>query len=152
MKGTFGIGKEESSESSSSSANDASAGQAGTENKQSAGGEDKTQGSGYAESAETIFSRVRSGVSSSFQKAREAKVLDMAKKGYNIVRDELNGSPSKRKRAQAASAAASQANVERSTRTDLTIVPVKQSRFSKKWEAFKEKVILFESLSFFELI
>ena len=149
MKGTFGIGKEESSESSSSSANDASAGQADNNNKQSAGGEDKTQGSGYAESAETIFSRVRSGVSSSFQKAREAKVLDMAKKGYNIVRDELNGSPSKRKRAQAASAAASQANVERSTRTDLTIVPVKQSRFSKKWEAFKEKVILFESFKFF---
>lgn len=140
VKGTFGIGKEESSESSSSSANDASAGQVDNENKQSAGGEDKTQGSGYAESAETIFSRVRSGVSSSFQKAREAKVLDMAKKGYNIVRDELNGSPSKRKRAQAASAAASQANVERSTRTDLTIVPVKQSRFSKKWEAFKEKM------------
>ncbi|GJV50281.1 mitochondrial import inner membrane translocase subunit TIM44-2 [Tanacetum coccineum] len=139
VKGTFGIGKEESSESSSSSANDASAGKADNENKQSAGGEAKTKESGYAESAETIFSKVRSGVSSSFQKARDAKVLDMAKKGYNIVRDELNGSPSKRKRAQAASAAASQANVERSTRTDLTIVPVKQSRFSKKWEAFKEK-------------
>nr|GEZ14754.1 mitochondrial import inner membrane translocase subunit TIM44-2 [Tanacetum cinerariifolium] len=125
VKGTFGIGKDESSESSSSSANDASAGKADNENKQSAGGEDKTKESGYAESAETIFSKVRSGVSSSFQKARDAKVLDMAKKGYNIVKDELNGSPSKRKRAQAASAAASQANVERSTRTDLTIVPVK---------------------------
>ncbi|GJY40166.1 mitochondrial import inner membrane translocase subunit TIM44-2 [Tanacetum coccineum] len=114
--------EEESLESSSSSANDASAGKVDDENKQSAGGEDKTKESGYAESAETIFSKVRSGVSSSFQKARDAKVLDMAKKGYNIVRDELNGSPSKRKRAQAASAAATQANVERSTRTDLTIM------------------------------
>lgn len=138
VKETLGMGKQESSESSSSSAKDG---------KQSADGEDKKQQSEYGETAETIFSKVRSGVSSSFQMAKDAKVLDFAKKGYNIVKDELNGSPNKRRRAQAASAAASQANVERSTRTDLTIVPVKQSRFSKKWEAFKAKVSILLSSS-----
>ncbi|CAH1450640.1 unnamed protein product [Lactuca virosa] len=136
VKETLGIGKQESTESSSSSANEAS-----KDDKQSAEEkEDKKQESGYGETAETIFSKVRSGVSSSFQKAKDAKVLDLAKKGYDIVKDELSGSPSKRKRAKAASAASSQANVERSTRTDIAVVPVKQSKFNKKWEAFKAKM------------
>lgn len=137
VKETLGIGKQESTESSSSSANESS----GTkDDKQSADKEDKKQESGHADSAETIFSKVRSGVSSSFQKAKDAKVLDLAKKGYDIVKDELSGSPSKRKRAKAASDASSQANVERSTRTDIAVVPVKQSKFNKKWEAFKAKM------------
>ncbi|KAI3752713.1 hypothetical protein L2E82_24749 [Cichorium intybus] len=137
VKETLGIGKQESTESSSSSANESS----GTkDDKQSADKEDKKQESGHADSAETIFSKVRSGVSSSFQKAKDAKVLDLAKKGYDIVKDELSGSPSKRKRAKAASEASSQANVERSTRTDIAVVPVKQSKFNKKWEAFKAKM------------
>ncbi|XP_071726762.1 mitochondrial import inner membrane translocase subunit TIM44-2-like [Rutidosis leptorrhynchoides] len=139
VKETLGLGKQESKESSSST-NDESSGKFGKDYKQSEGGEDKKQESGYAESAEAIFGKVRSGVSSSFQKAKDAKVIDLAKKGYDIVKDELSGSPSKRKRAQAAYAAASQANVEKSTRTDLTIVPVKQSRFSKKWETLKAKM------------
>ncbi|CAI9294250.1 unnamed protein product [Lactuca saligna] len=133
VKESLGIGKQESTESSSSSANEAS-----KDDEKSAGEKgDKKQESGYGETAETIFSKVRSGVSSSFQKAKDAKVLDLAKKGYDIVKDELNGSPSKRKRAKAAS---SQANVERSTRTDIAVVPVKQSKFNKKWEAFKAKM------------
>lgn len=147
VKETLGIGKQESSESSSSSANDASSGKDDKDHTQSADGEDKKQQSGYGDTAETIFSKFRSGVSSvfpkvssSFRTAKDAKVLDLAKKGYDIVKDELNGSSSKRKRAKAASAAASQANVERSTRTDIAVVPVKQSRFSKKWEAFKAKM------------
>ncbi|KAJ0521004.1 hypothetical protein HanIR_Chr10g0465821 [Helianthus annuus] len=140
VKETLGIGKQETSESASSSASGASAEKEGENDKQSASGEDTKQQSGYAESAGTIFSKVRSGVSYSYQKAQDAKVLDLAKKGYDIVKDELNGSSSKRKRAQAASTAASQANVERSDRTNITIVPVKQSPFSKTWEAFKAKM------------
>ncbi|KAJ9561388.1 hypothetical protein OSB04_006548 [Centaurea solstitialis] len=146
VKETLGIGKQESSESSSSSAKKASSGKDDKDHKQSADGEDKKQQSGDGDTAETIFSKFRSGVSSafpkvssSFQTAKDAKVLDLAKKGYDIVKDELNGSSSKRKRAKAASAA-SHANVERSTRTDVAIVAVKQSRFSKKWEAFKAKM------------
>ncbi|KAL8205838.1 hypothetical protein R6Q57_009389 [Mikania cordata] len=139
VKETFGIGKE-SSESSSSKPNDASAAKDGNNGEQLASGDDKKQQTSYDESAETIFSKVRSGVSYSFKKAKDAKVLDLAKRGYEIVKEELNGSPSKRKRAKATSTAASQANVERSTRTDITIVPVKQSAFSKKWEAFKMKM------------
>lgn len=140
VKESLGIGKQESTESSSSSANEASE----DDKKSAEEKEDKKQESGYGETAETIFSKVRSGVSSSFQKAKDAKVLDLAKKGYDIVKDELSGSPSKRKRAKAASAASSQANVERSTRTDIAVVPVKQSKFNKKWEAFKAKVSLFD--------
>ncbi|KAL7593340.1 hypothetical protein Lser_V15G34126 [Lactuca serriola] len=136
VKESLGIGKQESTESSSSSANEASE----DDKKSAEEKEDKKQESGYGETAETIFSKVRSGVSSSFQKAKDAKVLDLAKKGYDIVKDELSGSPSKRKRAKAASAASSQANVERSTRTDIAVVPVKQSKFNKKWEAFKAKM------------
>ncbi|KAI3786692.1 hypothetical protein L1987_40580 [Smallanthus sonchifolius] len=137
VKESLGIGKQES-ESSSSSPNDASAAKDGMNDKQSGGGNDKKHQSGYADSAETIFSKVWSGVSSSFQKAKDAKVLDLAKKGIDIMKDELSGSPSKR-RAKAASSAASQANVERSTRTDIVVVHVKQSPFNK-WEAFKAKM------------
>ncbi|KAK9070666.1 hypothetical protein SSX86_011068 [Deinandra increscens subsp. villosa] len=140
VKETLGIGKQESSKSSSSSANDDSASKDDNNDKQSEGGNDKNHQSGYADSAETIFSKVRSGVSSSFQKAKDAKVLDLAKKGYDIVKDELSGTQSKRRRAKAASSTASQTNVERSTATDIVVVPVKQSRFSKKWETFKAKM------------
>nr|XP_043620696.1 mitochondrial import inner membrane translocase subunit TIM44-2-like [Erigeron canadensis] len=140
MKETLGMGKQESSESSSFSADNASAEKDGKTDKQSADGEDTKQQSGSDHAAETIFGKVRSGVSSSFQKAKDAKVIDLAKKGYDIVKEELSTSPSKRKRAMAAYAAAAQANVERSTRTDVTVVPVKQSRFSKKWEEFKLKM------------
>ncbi|KAL4556112.1 hypothetical protein LXL04_038753 [Taraxacum kok-saghyz] len=135
VKETLGIGKQESTESSSSSANEGS-----KDDKESGEKGDEKQEAGYGEAAGSIFSKVRSGVSSSFQKAKDAKVLDLAKKGYDIVKDELSGSPSKRKRAKAASAASSQANVETSSRTDVAVVPVKQSKFNKKWEAFKSKM------------
>ncbi|KAL4563523.1 hypothetical protein LXL04_027566 [Taraxacum kok-saghyz] len=55
--------------------------------------------------------------------------------------DELSGSPSKRKRAKAASAASSQANVETSSRTDVAVVPEKQSKFNKKWDLVKKDTI-----------
>ena len=72
-----------------------------------------------------------------FQKLKEAKVADLAKKGYDIVKDELNGSTSKKKHLQYTP---STSTGERSTKTDIVIVQSKQSPWSKKWEAFKEKV------------
>ncbi|KAI3779096.1 hypothetical protein L2E82_08587 [Cichorium intybus] len=127
------IGKQEFTESSSSSANESS----GTKSdKQSADKEENKQEFGHADSAETIFSKVISGVSSSFQKAKDAKVFDLAKKGYGFVKDELSGSPSKRKRAKAAS---SQANVERSTRKDIVVM--QGHLLFKRMSGFSEPVV-----------
>jgi len=72
-----------------------------------------------------------------FQKLKEAKVADLAKKGYGIVKDELSGTTSKKKHLQYTP---STSTGERSTKTDIVIVQSKQSPWSKKWEAFKEKV------------
>lgn len=79
-------------------------------------------------------------VSSAFQRLKEAKVVDLAKKGYDIVKDELSGNPSKRKHLEYTPPPSSTG--ERSTRTDIVVLPSKQSPWSKKWEAFKEKVSL----------
>ncbi|XP_071695357.1 mitochondrial import inner membrane translocase subunit TIM44-2-like [Rutidosis leptorrhynchoides] len=114
VKETLGIGKQESS----SSANDDLSGKDGNDYKQSQGGDDNKQQSGFDQSAEIIS--------------------DLAKMGYDIVKEELSAKPSKRKKALSAYYAASQGNVERSTRTDLTVVP--QSRLSMEWEALKEKM------------
>lgn len=97
---------------------------------------------------DTIFSKVKSGVSSispkvslAFLKLKEAKPIDLVKKGYDIVKDELKGNPNRRKRLEYdASSVSSSPNVERSTRTDVVVLPSQQSAWSKKWEAFKLKV------------
>lgn len=72
-----------------------------------------------------------------FQKMKEAKLVDSAKKGYSFVIDELNSTSSRKKQSQYASVP----KEELSTKTDIVIVPSKQSRFSKKWDSFKEKVL-----------
>uniref|UniRef100_A0A1D1XHU3 Mitochondrial import inner membrane translocase subunit TIM44 n=2 Tax=Anthurium amnicola TaxID=1678845 RepID=A0A1D1XHU3_9ARAE len=64
--------------------------------------------------------------------------MDLAKKGYNAVKDELTSSPAKRRRMQYAST--SMSSEGRSTRTDIVILPSKQSSWGKKWEAFKDKM------------
>lgn len=69
-----------------------------------------------------------------FQKLKEAKVVDLAKKGYDIVKDELSGNPSQRKHLEYT--APPSWSGERSTRTDLVIAPTRQSMWSK----VKEKV------------
>lgn len=69
---------------------------------------------------------------------KSAKLIDLTKKGYEIVKDELSGKPHKKKHLEYEPSASPK--VERSTRTDVVILPSKQSRWSKKWEAFKEKV------------
>lgn len=89
-------------------------------------------------------------MSSAFHKLKEAKPVDLVKKGYDIVKDELNGNPNRRKRLgyDASSAATPSAKIEKSTRTDVVVVPTKQSAWSKKWDAFKNKVICYAQ-SFF---
>lgn len=92
--------------------------------------------------SETLFGKVKVGVSSGFHKLKEAKPIDLVKKGYDIVKDELKGTPRRRKRLEYdASSAATSPNIERSTRTDIVVLPSTQSAWSKKWEAFKNKVI-----------
>ncbi|XP_022758409.1 mitochondrial import inner membrane translocase subunit TIM44-2-like [Durio zibethinus] len=140
VKETFGIGKEESSQSTSTSA------QHGTEVKDGekvSSGEQKHEQSGSGDTAETIFGKLKSGISSpkvslAFQRLKEAKVIDLAKKGYDIVKDELRGNPSKRKHLEYTPPPSSAG--ERSMRTDIVVLPSKQSRWSKRWEALKEKV------------
>lgn len=95
--------------------------------------------------SDTFFGRIRSSVSSTspkvtmaFQKLKDAKVIDLAKKGYDIVKDELSSNPTKRRHMK--HAAASPSTESRSTRTDIVIVPRKKSRLGKQWEAFKEKI------------
>ncbi|KAL6338204.1 hypothetical protein AAG906_015172 [Vitis piasezkii] len=109
----------------------------------SSSGEEKHHGP--SDTAETLFGKFKSSVSTvspkvslAFEKLKEAKVLDLAKKGYDIVKDELSSNPSKRKQMQRAASSASPG--ERSTKTDIVIVPSKQSRWSKKWEALKDKM------------
>lgn len=109
------------------------------------------QQSSSSDNAETVFSKVKSAASSlsskvspAFQKIKEARPVDLAKKGYSIILDELKGTPGKRKRLEhSAPTQETSSNFERSTRTDVAVLPSKQSKWNKKWETFKEKVIFF---------
>lgn len=141
VKETFGKGKQEFSESAGTSAKS----EADVNKGSSSSGEEKHHKSGPSDTAETLFGKFKSSVSTvspkvslAFEKLKEAKVLDLAKKGYGIVKDELSSNPSKRKQMQRAASSASPG--ERSTKTDIVIVPSKQSRWSKKWEALKDKM------------
>ncbi|KAL0348542.1 UNVERIFIED_CONTAM: Mitochondrial import inner membrane translocase subunit TIM44-2 [Sesamum angustifolium] len=145
----FGIGKQESTGCNGSSASQSTNEKDGSK---SAFGKEKQQGqrqqSEASDAAETLFSKVKFGVSSmspkvslAFQKLKEAKPIDMVKKGYDIVKEELKGNPNRRKRLEYdSSSAAPSPSIQRSTRTDIVVLPSKQSRWSKKWEAFKSKM------------
>ncbi|GLT45924.1 hypothetical protein SLA2020_197190 [Shorea laevis] len=146
VKETFGIGRQESSESSGAASKNGS----GTSTQDDAGEKEHNQ-SGSTDTAETLFGKIKMGISSPkvFQKLREVKVIDFAEKGYDIVKDELSSTPSKRKHLEYTP---SPSMGERSTRTDIVILPSQQSRLGKKWEAFKEKMQghpLFERISRF---
>lgn len=141
VKENFGTGKQESSESGNASAKD------GAEDGSKAMPGEKQQQSGPSNTSETFYGKFKSGVSSAspkislaFQKLKEAKVVDLAKKGYDIVKDELTGKPIKRKRKMQDATNSASPTVERSTKTDVVVVPVKQSRWNKKWESLKEKM------------
>ncbi|CAK9140622.1 unnamed protein product [Ilex paraguariensis] len=138
------MGKQEPSGSAGDSAN---YGFKMKDGSKSAFGEEKQQQSGPTDTTETVFSKLKSSVSSispkvslAFQKLKEAKPIDVAKKGYHIVKDELSGNPHKRKHLEyTASSTGPSSQGERSSRTDVVVLPSKQSRWSKTWEAFKEK-------------
>ncbi|CAA0827736.1 NAD(P)-binding Rossmann-fold superfamily protein [Striga hermonthica] len=135
VKGSFGIGNQEAAKQDSESSNN-------KDGSKSSFGEEK-QGD-----AETLFNKFKSGVSSispkvslAFHKVKEAKPVDLVKKGYEIVKDELKGNPNRRKHLEYdAFKTAQRQNIEKSTRTDIVVLPSKQSQWSKKWEAFKNKM------------
>ncbi|KAF0928472.1 hypothetical protein E2562_004116 [Oryza meyeriana var. granulata] len=104
--------------------------------------DDKSQAgtSGY-----TVFNKLRSTLSSAspvvsgaFAKLRDTRVSTYAKQGYEIFKDELSSSSSRKNRNHSRHASA--ATVEKSTRTELVIVPTKKSVLGDKWEAFKDKM------------
>ncbi|KAF5478213.1 hypothetical protein F2P56_004794 [Juglans regia] len=139
VKGTFGVGKEESSEFSSTSAKH---GADMKDGNRASSGEENYEQAAASGTAETLFSKFKSSlpsqkVSLAYQKLKEAKVTDLAKKGYDIVKDELSGTTNKKKHLQHTP---STSTGERSTKTDIVVVPVKQSPWNKKWEAFKGKL------------
>lgn len=137
-KDTFRSGKQESSEFNATAAEDGT----GVKSGSKAESEDNNQQQpGTSDAADTFFRKFKSSVSSvspkvslAFQKLKEAKPMDLAKKGYDVVKDELSSNPSKRKHLEYAVSTG-----ERSSRTDVAVVASKQSRLSKMWEAFKEK-------------
>lgn len=153
VKESFDIGKQKTTGKEGTGASE------NTNNKEGsnrASGEENQQGqqqqSECNDNAETLFGRVKFGVSSispkissAFHKLKEAKTVDLVKKGYDIVKEELKGNPNRRKRLgyDASSTAAPSPNIEKSTRTDIVVAPSTESRWSKKWEAFKNKVICY---------
>ncbi|RRT79532.1 hypothetical protein B296_00025175, partial [Ensete ventricosum] len=146
VKDTLGLGKQEpsttSNSSSTSSPNDGSKPTSEAEIFQNFKANSNEESSGETE---TLFGKFKSTVSSAsptvsqaFQKLTEAKITNLARKGYEIVKDELSSNQTRKKRMQYASASVS--SEPRSTRTDIVVVPTKKSLLGEKWEAFKKKV------------
>ncbi|KAJ9176440.1 hypothetical protein P3X46_011750 [Hevea brasiliensis] len=140
VKETFKSGKEESSESTGTSDKD---GADVKDDRKAASGQETDKRTETRDNAETIFGKFKSSVPSSkvslaFQRLKEAKVTDFVKKGYDVVKDELYGNPSKRKHLEFTPPPSFKG--ETSTRTDIAVLPTKQSRWSKKWEAFRKKM------------
>ncbi|KAJ7972650.1 mitochondrial import inner membrane translocase subunit TIM44-2-like [Quillaja saponaria] len=135
VKETLGIGKQNSSGSTGTSAEEDANFKQGS---QSSSGEEKQQQFESNDTAETVFGKFKSRISSSsissaFKKLKDAKIADMAKKGYDIVKEELSNSPSKR---NYLIDDPPPSNFERSTRTEITMLPSRQSR----WETLKKKM------------
>ncbi|KAF7007452.1 hypothetical protein CFC21_022390 [Triticum aestivum] len=138
VKESFGLGKEETSSFRDGSHGTSNHGKT----EASSHSDDKSQD---ATSAYMLFDKLRSTfssaspvVSGAFAKLKDTRVSALAKQGYEIVKDELSSSSSRKKKnhiRQAYSAA-----VEKSTRTDIVIVPTKKSVVGEKWEAIKNKM------------
>ncbi|OIW12140.1 hypothetical protein TanjilG_02361 [Lupinus angustifolius] len=125
-----------------------SPGSTGSSTKQGAGAkqgshtspeEEHNQKSESSNASDSLFGKFKSTISSphvsaAFQKLKEAKLVDVAKRGYGIVKEELSSNPTRRKRVPFTSTG------ETSTRTELVIVHSKQSWWSKKFDEIKEKV------------
>ncbi|KAF5195639.1 Mitochondrial import inner membrane translocase subunit tim44-1 [Thalictrum thalictroides] len=141
VKGTFGLGKKETSGSTGTSSKSGANVKDGSPTPEG----EKAETSGSSDMNDSLLGWFKSSmsyatpkISSAFQKVKDVKIYDYVKKGYDMVKDELNNNPSKKKRMRYEASASS--TRERSTRTDIVVVPVKQSRFAKKWETFKEKI------------
>ncbi|CAN4108660.1 unnamed protein product [Withania somnifera] len=148
VRENFRTGKEETPGSSGHSDTSGSNTNESNESVSAKTQQEQQQQSSSSDNAETVFSKVKSAastlsskVSPAFQKIKEAKPVDLAKKGYGIILDELRGTPGKRKRLEhSAPTQETSSNFERSTRTDVAILQSKQSKWNRKWEAFKEKM------------
>ncbi|XP_066395327.1 mitochondrial import inner membrane translocase subunit TIM44-2-like [Miscanthus floridulus] len=137
VKESFGLGKEEST-----SCRDGSPEASKHEKAEASSHSDGT--SEDATGSHTLFTKLKSTISSAspvvsgaFAKLKDTKVSTLAKQGYEIVKDELSSSSSRKRKHQARHASA---KVEKSTRTDLVLTPTKKSVLGEKWEAFKNKV------------
>ncbi|CAH8362553.1 unnamed protein product [Eruca vesicaria subsp. sativa] len=117
VKESFKLGKEENAESASSSGT----GTSKEENQQQSG---TTEGGQH-----TLFEKLKSSVSSP---------LDIARKGLDIVKDELRGGPSRKKHLEYTPPPPFTG--VKSTRTDLVVTPTKQTKWQKKWESLREKM------------
>lgn len=113
-------------------------------------GAEKIEGAGSTSSQEstktdeTLFSKFGKGIATASSSAaaalkslKDTKIMDVTKKGYDIVKEELTSTPSRRQRMQ--NAASATAYTERSTATSVVPVAVKQTPWGKKWEKLKEK-------------
>ncbi|KQK15108.1 mitochondrial import inner membrane translocase subunit TIM44-2 [Brachypodium distachyon] len=137
VKESFGLGKEETSSFRDGSHENLKDGRTET----SSHSDDKSQ---EATSSYAFFNKLRSTIlsaspvlSGAFAKLRDTRVSTLANQGYEIVKEELSSSSSRKKKKHARHASAA---VEKSTRTDIVIVPTKKSVLGEKWEAIKNKM------------
>ncbi|PKU78917.1 mitochondrial import inner membrane translocase subunit TIM44-2 [Dendrobium catenatum] len=149
VKETLGLGTQETSGSSHTSTSSDSFrvedGDSANARSECSQGYEANNSQEQAGVSDTLFGRFRMKISSvspkfslAFQKLQETKIHDLAKKGYDMIRDELSNSPSRRRRMRYTATSAS--SDPRSARTDIVIVPSKQSPLGEKWETFKRKV------------
>ncbi|ESQ50427.1 hypothetical protein EUTSA_v10001977mg [Eutrema salsugineum] len=124
VKESFKLGKEKNKEENAESASSSGTGASGGENQQK-----QQQQSSTTEDQQTLFGKFKSSISSP---------LDLAKKGIDIVKDELRGNSSKKKHLEYTPPPPFTG--ERSTRTDMVVMPTKQSKWQKKWESFREQM------------
>ncbi|XP_078164298.1 mitochondrial import inner membrane translocase subunit TIM44-2-like isoform X1 [Carex rostrata] len=144
VKETFGLGKEHitgTSQGSEPNPNQTSSSSSESSSQDASTSSTNQQGQfGYGD----IFSKLKStissaspAVSSAFQKLKDTKVTNLAKKSFEMVRDELSAdSKTRTKKMQQAAAASG----ERSTRTEVVVVPIKRSVLGEKWESLKQKM------------
>lgn len=140
MKETPGIGKQDSSGSTDSSTKHDTDAKQGSQTSHE---EEKTQQFTSDNASESLFGKFKStfsspNVSTSFQKLKDAKIVDITKKGYDILKEELSSNPTKRRHVQ------STFSGETSTKTDLVVTPSTQSGWSKKFDEIKDKVTVLQ--------
>ncbi|OAY32643.1 mitochondrial import inner membrane translocase subunit TIM44-2 isoform X2 [Manihot esculenta] len=140
VRETFKVGREESSESAGTSDTN---GTDVEDDRKASSGEEMDKKSGTREDEETLFGKFKSSIPSSkvslaFQRLKVAKVTNFVKNGYDVLKDELYSNPNRRKHLEYTPPPSFKG--EMSTRTDIIVLPAKQSRWSKKWETFREKM------------